>query len=470
MFLSRIFSRLGQSIVGLRVPETSEEFSEETSEEFSEELKLSLFDQTMLRTYIRTIACFPFPDASRASEANEAIKAGLQATISQYPFLAGKICLGPSGKDDGKLSLSYPRKAQGVSEAGIFTLKDFADPSKPESVIHVQANYIDGGLLLSVYLHHSVGDGVSIGTLIRCLAENVRLRGEFKSKAAAADPSLSRRELDQRAFPPGTPHLPTPEFRIVDIRESSIVPSNLPHAQVQVSGRLFVLTAAMRAELKAKVMDHIKNSDDYRPGWWVSTMDCVAALIWILVTRARAPHLDHTVETKIGMTMDVRKKLNLPSDYFGNAVLFTFTSLPVKHLVDEARPFYALVAGAASKIRLAYLHFTETAILHRLTMMAGLKDVRNISCAIDFNHGHDVFWNSWGDFGCDAEFNIPGAASDTPQWIRKPWSRQDGGNMLMPKKPGKDVDWEVLVQLEMPDMERLCSPGGLAEWAARIIE
>ena len=111
----------------------------------------------------------------------------------------------------------------------------------------------------------------------------------------------------------------------------------------------------------------------------------------------------------------------------------------------------------------------------RLSLLASPEDVRLIALSLRYSHGPDMYLTNWAHFGADAEFSIPGATTSKPEWIRKTWSKEDGGNIVLPRRKGRRLDgseepWEVLVQLNIEDMERLCARDQLAGWAERVID
>jgi len=159
-----------------------------------------------------------FPDQNNAEAAIQALDDGLCLTLQKFPFLAGVLSL--AGDGSGRLQLQYPADLTDRSlTKGLFgakqilvddfphpyeTLKkagmppsafksatflpdDFANwqgvPANGEGicdfevsdapVMRVQACFIPGGLVLSIYVHHSVLDFHGISTFWESLAANV---------------------------------------------------------------------------------------------------------------------------------------------------------------------------------------------------------------------------------------------------------------------------------------------------------
>lgn len=132
---------------------------------------------------------------------------------------------------------------------------------------------------------------------------------------------------------------------------------------------------------------------------------------------------------------------------------------------------------AATSIRAAVNAVDSSFIRARLELFASVKDVREVKLDLDFSCGPDMFFTSWADFGADADFGLPGARRSTPDWVRKPYSAEDGGIIVMPRRRrktlnevGEEAPYEVLVQLRRDDMERICREGELVDWAERVVE
>jgi hypothetical protein len=191
----------------------------------SKELHLSVVDQNTVRVYTQLFLIFPFPDRTQVDSAIKALASGLQITLKNFPFLAGTLQLADS--KSGKLLLKYPAETPEVLSSGLLKAKvlrqfphtyeqlkrDGMPPSAitsevfcPEELhnfsgipydgegivdftkseapaMRVQAYFIDGGLVLGIYTHHSVMDFSGMNKFWEHYACNVR---------ALAVPSSSR--------------------------------------------------------------------------------------------------------------------------------------------------------------------------------------------------------------------------------------------------------------------------------------
>lgn len=161
---------------------------------------------------------FKFPNHNNAEAAIQALDDGLSLTVQKFPFLAGVLSL--AGDGSGRLQLRYPADVtdRGSTEdifaakqilvddfphpyetlkktgmppsafkSATFLPDDFANwegvPTTGEGicdfevsdapVMRLQACFIPGGLVLSIYIHHSVLDFHGISTFWESLATNV---------------------------------------------------------------------------------------------------------------------------------------------------------------------------------------------------------------------------------------------------------------------------------------------------------
>lgn len=185
-------------------------------------MHLSIVDQNAARCYVSTVLLFPFPDDRICDEAVGALADGIWVTLKTFPFLTGSI--GPVEPETGRLSLQYSRELPpDALNAGLFASSKLSYPDqfdktyaelkeagmpmdalrpetvcpdflrdypgvpplgegliqpfdRPVPVLATQAIFIRGGLLLSIYIHHSVVDCAGMNNFWRHIAMNVRER------------------------------------------------------------------------------------------------------------------------------------------------------------------------------------------------------------------------------------------------------------------------------------------------------
>ena len=183
-------------------------------------IRLSLLDQIMPRFYIRLVLCFPVQAASENDRNSiyTTLEKGLQRTVTRVPFLGGfleedqdgshnlHITSGPgvllrsndltedSDRSFNVLKAAHfsPSHLDGdiLAPTGAMSL----EATKP--VMATQVNFLKGGLLLMVCIHHSVMDVAGLGSVLRTWAKNTKLScaGTFGSDIS---PDFTAEALDR---------------------------------------------------------------------------------------------------------------------------------------------------------------------------------------------------------------------------------------------------------------------------------
>ncbi|KAM0712604.1 hypothetical protein Q7P35_000050 [Cladosporium inversicolor] len=159
---------------------------------------LSTLDRGAPRTYIRYALVF----ACEADQSNAAIEKLQKATkrlVSETPMLAGAVTTSDQNNptiavtidqvNDFKASVAHPQSGdqnyaflrrhglapQYISSVGYTPLTD-GFIGNTNACCAIQANLIDGGLVLAVYLHHAVADIRGVATIIRLMSEGLPAR------------------------------------------------------------------------------------------------------------------------------------------------------------------------------------------------------------------------------------------------------------------------------------------------------
>lgn len=480
-------------------------------------LHLSPFDQSIGRIYVRKLYCFAFPDSHRRSEAVEALHHGISVAVARWPFLTGAV--GPSKESPRRnaVDLVYKTDSDGEPVRDILSVRELstadfpwthqqlkaasmppsamkkeklsAVPEHPKAgetrpAFSVTASFFEGGLILCVASHHTVFDGNSVRQFLKAFT------------AAMVDPPQAQ-SIKEVPFPRRIEYVEGsctncsgnclhvfPEF---DTREPAIIEVDLA-APRPSTARVLAFSASKIDHLKSAVTQQLPLVAE--PGAWVSTTDCLAALIWIAVIRSRQNRLSPGTKVKFGMAVDIRSKTDPPLsvDYFGNAIVHTLTTSTVAELTNtmdhdsgidvemesESEIDTKTIALAASRIRAAVLRVDKTYVSDRLHVFSKIADPTFTATAykkaLDMPHtGLDM--SSWQDQGADLDFGIPGASSK-PEFVRKTFSANEGACNILPRKGGSKgtADWEVLLGLSVSDMEVVCSKGELRAWMKGWVE
>ncbi|CAI9634526.1 unnamed protein product [Alternaria burnsii] len=504
---------------------------------------LSCLDQNVVRVYIQTLCIFPFPDLNDAETAIQALGAGLRLTLNKFPFLAGTLTL--ADRKAGKLTLNYPTDITSEQLNRVFRSKqipyhetdfphtyeqlkrDGMPPSALRSAMFVpedlakyagiprdgegkvdfdksdapamrtQAFFIPGGLVLSMYMHHSVSDFSGVTLFWQTFSENVskiskqQLFEEHKiigttlpyivklplntadTGSVADEQSLMRKAVDEQVTPPlgnggadcycdGPPqYLQT-----------------LPK-ETECTQRLFVIPASRVREYREKLRTHFP--EDTPP----TMCNVLAALVWTHVTRARAGRLTRygLAETSIGIATDLRRRQHppVPADYMGNMALFSRGTMKVSDLTAENRVTKATIVNVINTIKSTILDVDDKWVNRHLTFFKSIEEITDTEVALALTFGSDIYISSWLNFGADLSWGIPGTDLDKdslagrPEFIRRSYGPGDGGMIFLPRRRQlvheEEAPFEILVRLADEDMTRVLNEeSGLSCWADAIIE
>ncbi len=476
-----------------------------------EKVELSPFDQTMVRVFIHKLFCFPFPDPTLQAEAVEKLEQALSATILRWPFITGFVSPDESAAQQNAVKLEYDPPLSGNVGDHIFTVRNLSAPEyawaydqlaeagmplKPMDkdvfsavpewpapgqaypALSIQANFIEGGLILCFAFHHTVADGGSFVTFLKEFAAATKMPTRHDSaQVMPVEPRVAYAPRD--GVVRNLESFPEYDYTTAPVHHDKYK---------EITTRILKFSAATVQKLEADIKAELKKNPD-APSF-VSNIACLSGLIWIAVVRARYNRMPHnrlpaSETTKIGIAVNARGVMTpkLPEDYFGDAVVHTNATAKVYELLDVGedathalQPISVVaLALAASRMREAVSKVDAAYVSERLKTLSSVSDVAEpcllYTQAMDTTHtGLD--FSSWRDQGADIEFGIPGIGTSTVDFWRKAWSPNEGAYNILPRKGGSKgpADWEVSLGLSMEDMDRVCSDAELGGWTSRIIE
>lgn len=325
-----------------------------------------------------------------------------------------------------------------------------------------QLNFIRGGLIVGVAVHHALSDGPGCDGFLTTWAENsaaassgasfIPAKHTFKLEGSPLDvakPTHEQMSKLETAFPvvkdAGGPMPPPP----ADFKMPSLVSQmwHFPKSKAQ----------ALKTTLSLEIQDG-----------WISTYDAVMALLWSSMTRAKLdllkPDLDST--TKLVHAVDTRKiwEPPLPAQFLGvGACGARCEPLRIKDIVAADN-----LTKVATNVRGSINELTPQFLTGLLQWVAGRDDKRWLEINIDSFLGMDLGATSWQgmtayekhDFG----FGFPRAL----RWPSPPF---EGFVFVYPsrakhKYPSEDEGVEVCVCLEESCMDRLLQDEALLAYAS----
>jgi hypothetical protein len=318
-------------------------------------------------------------------------------------------------------------------------------------VMAAQANFIGGGLLLAVGVHHSASDASAVGAILDIWAQNT---------AAAYDSHKLRftqfepQHCDRSTLMTGTSGAKVEDFPAYFFQPAaSKAPEKgkshqIPRAPLQLPpmvSYIFRFSPESLATLKVDAAAY-------------STNDALTAFLWRHMTLARNPVFQAEAEpsgdvaekaSAVLYAVNIRSRTSppLPHNYLGNAFL------PVKtnHLRISTLTSPSGLKIGTSAIRKPLQQLADEP--NRISLNVGLLDqlsTAELKYAYNGFLGPDVRATSWADLGV---YNSVWGELGTVESFRVPGEGSDGSVAVFPRLP--DCGVEVMVGLEAGAMERL---------------
>jgi len=491
------------------IPETSRTSSHSSLDAPQTEhvVHLSSIEHCMPRAYIRICLAYRVPSDHQLEEAIASLRNFVKKIIDAKPYLAGEImdvkapdC--QAGRAEIRFTtngyLNYPSvevqtllNSDGTAidydeldMAGlppsrlrpedVSALPPNVDPQKSSPALRVRANLVKGGLIVSFYLHHCISDGTGFDLL----TSGDLLRDDFTfwapTRSGDADISVLNNELAEWA-----------QQKTLVRQKLSTVPSILQHVRLikarrldqpamptNPPGRGCVLMVSA-SDISALV-DALNNDPTIESTYRHTTNSVLMALLWRHMTYARRPSVQHNTDVKTSkllLPVNIRKRLKeaLPDGYFGAAVDFGKAELSLDALTDLAKTPLERVSAA---IRQAVVD-VDDAYVREMIAFANTADaetdVHDIQASnMDRTNGADMYITSWltlRSYQHDLGMGLGG-----PDWVRKPWSRDPGSCIILPRRSTKPEYYEVVVQMTEVDMNRLLDDEVFMSYVKRVVD
>lgn len=398
--------------------------------------KFSALDEMLPAFYYCYLLCFPISSDSRV-DTSELLQTSLSSLAAERPYLTGTVRRDmESSIRKGHLILDIPNPFEdlrivfsdltGPTSQWKETYQDLKQADMPphkldanllapltagigetRKVMSVQANFIDGGLLMAFCFHHNFVDAYGAGRIIARFSEHCNGNVDLKDSTHLASDDIGSRgianvldvELLTKQYnfedlesDPNLWRLNCLEFRGVnDFRWPDFIPALLPVRKPPVISSMFSFTSDALAEIKAMA----RPSQD---GAWVSTNDALVAFLWRHVMRARFPTsmtdgepLDR--KSNVVVALDGRKDLSVSPTYIGNCLFHCFTELPINMVGSES----TYLGDIAIKVRQTITAARNKTLLQDVIGLAATHpDCQAIKYAND-NLGPDLYVTSWTD-------------------------------------------------------------------------
>jgi hypothetical protein len=447
--------------------------------------------QPLLNIYTQVCFCYPVDNASLHSAIIDTLTSGLERLTASFPWVAGKVV--NEGASEGNTGIfkikpfeQIPRLVvKNLSEnpavptmdnlrranfpfrmldealiAPRRTLPGNPDESASESpVFLLQANFITGGLLLTIVGQHNAMDMTGQGQIIHLLSK--ACRNEQFTREELSSGNLVRHKLIPLL---GDSYKQGPEIahQIVDPNPSPPISKEVsgdaaPIAPPKATWAYFTFQPTSLAILKAIATESITP-----PCRYISTDDTLTAMIWQSVVRARTPRFESPTKSTLARAVDVRPYLNIPKTYPGLVQNMTYHTYPFHKMVEEP------LGSVASNLRLALDPETSTLAYDTRALATYLsctldKTPVSVTAKLDLSSG--LMLSSWTRLNCyHLDFNL---GLGKPESVRRPqFTPVESLIYLMPKT--LDGEIAVAVCLRDEDLERLKADEEFAKYAHYI--
>lgn len=442
----------------------------------SQTVSLSPMDQSMLRVYVMQVLCFPLSSLSVVEHKKiyAALRLGLARTLSEIPIIGGFVVPEDGGRgrvrldiadgyggqlvyqdftgDSSGLGYSYAELQEAkfppstLDSHKLAPVSKFPDSSQPAPVMASQANFFNGGLMLTICFHHSALDASSFATILKRWATNTRADAEISISKDFLASSTDRTPMMQGRS--GATIADFPEYKVLNdksIEQLLWSPSSLLIKEYCI----LYFSKSRLAELK------VFSSPASDSGEWISSNDALCAFLWHHISLARGIGVQKSEELgapkplDLAMAVDGRQRLSPPAPigYIGNAIWFCQTTLSQNLVTSPNLPQIAkAIRAAIIKLDSAYMKGVINAI-SLLPTVAGLT----FTC---YDHpGRTIFISSWADTGLyDLDWELIGRA-EAVRFPRFPIGGGVGTCVISPRLSDKGL--EVLLGLEVETMQRL---------------
>jgi hypothetical protein len=316
-----------------------------------EHIRDNIGQLSLLKKYTHILLCFPVQEKTSHELITEALqKAALELT-STFPWLAAKVIntgggVGNSGvfklaprpqfappntivrvKDFSGMCPSY---AGIIKARGPFRMLDekllgpcIAFPeihpestgSDPACVIAIQANFIQGGLLLDAATQHNFINGNGLLQCMRLLAK--AMRSEEFSEVEIEQGNRDRRTLIQ-LLKPTESMLDHSHMKRLPLPATSKQTQSLPAPTKPSAWCCFRFPGSKLIQLKHVVNTDLEISAPKGSISFVSTNDALSGILWKCLSAVRLSHRQRPDDfSKFSRALDARRAMQVPKEYRG---------------------------------------------------------------------------------------------------------------------------------------------------------
>jgi hypothetical protein len=451
--------------------------------------ELTALERIGPKGYLRYIFPFQLEEGYDVDEVSQALCSGYKALTERIPEVACEAVLNTEWKQRGVMKL----QKQDAEDASRIVVKDlrqsfpstFAElkskhfpvasfdadtfcrrsvwPSAGEQlpVSLVQANFIDGGLILSWCILHMVGDGTSFYTWTKIWAEGCRRAQGLAIPDPIQLPEAIWKDRDQVTQPSGKN-----AGKIEDHPEYTLLPFTPPGAPPKMlstkhCGQIFYFSPESLEALKAEASP--ANATEPSDQKWISTNDALSALLWRTVMAVQSPleTLEGDPLSVFNIAIDGRQRTDpkVHPDTLGCFLEYVAVSAPIRKMLSTLH-----IADLASLIRKAILRADDQFTDDVVALVDRLEDVDRLAPTAFLDvPGFNCVQTSWLNFKLYG-LEWGSLLGDSIEAVRMPHVGVINGlQVVLPVLPNGGM--EIMVGVEGDCLDRLLADPLFAKFA-----
>jgi hypothetical protein len=442
------------------------------------DLVLDAFGQRLCTIFTQMSFCYALDNSTVPEDILSTLRAGLERLAASFPWLAGQVIVEGAGPGNSGVYKIVPHEAtpkffvndlqddptfpsyQDLRDAG-FPMNELPQtklsprgtisgtPSERlAEVYQLQANFINGGLILTFTGQHQAMDGIGMDEVIRLYSKtcagDVFTEEELRIGNHASENTI-------RTF--GDDWQPGPELSNNIITDDGCS-RRAAKSAAPGTWALFNFSVAAQRELKSVASESLPSTIP-----WISTDDALTTFVWQTITRARQHHVEANQELRLVRAVDLRKYLDISPTHPGFVQSMTYHKFTAHSLINE--PLGTIVADIRTAMDPAALTLHGRSFA---TLISRSPDKTTTSYMA--NHGPDDFMiSSWANQrSYEYEF---GLGLGKPEAVRLPcFECAPGWMYFMPRKG--DGSLGFVVNLAEEDMDKLKGDEVFAKYASFV--
>jgi hypothetical protein len=313
-----------------------------------------------------------------------------------------------------------------------------SDVTQP--VILMQANFVQGGLLLTSCGHHLTMDANGHEQFLRQFARLCRSEKLLEEHVHFGNAD------QQTIIPPLNPgEKPSPLQMLRCPSKLNDRPGAWPPSGPGATWKCFRFTAAKIAALKVEALKDCSTRSNVK---YISSNDAVTTFIFSSLTAFRSKTLPEDSRTMLIRAVNSRKRLDpsISEGYMGHSILCCYTTLPLSKILKNS------LSTTAIKVRQSLIEVNDHQARSFFHLLKAEKDRTTFNYGAKMNPATDLMITSFA--GQQLYSTSFGDLLGMPDFVRRP-RLPDGKGLcyLLPKTRDGDID--IVIGLSDEEYEGL---------------